>query len=241
MSTYIMGDTHGYFSYLNKFINRHNPDYIIQCGDFGYYPDLIETQGAYGETFRRFDDKNDFDLSQIKNHDTKIYWIPGNHEVWNNIEKYYKRNHISPMEMKDSNIFYCPIGSSEIIDGKQYLFIGGASSYDKQLRTEGFDWFPEEDLTRDDFNFIMDNNHDKKIDVIISHTCPVEFNVGIYEPDDKINDYNRRILSEFLHHFKPDYWFCGHWHKYKKGMYKNTEWTILDCNTGEDRYFEKFS
>lgn len=240
MKTFIIGDTHGYFNKLNQFISKYKPDTIIQCGDFGYWPTLYESQGPYGETYRFFDDKNDFDLSQIKNHNTKIYWIPGNHEHWINIEKNYKRNNTTPIQMKDSNIFYCPIGSSEIIDEKQYLFVGGASSYDKQYRKEGFDWFPQEDLTRNDFEFIMDNNHDKKIDVIISHTCPTEFDVGIYEPYNKINDWNRKLLSELLKYFKPDYWFCGHWHKFIQKQHKNTKYTILGHNTGEQRYFVKF-
>ncbi|MFA5154372.1 MAG: metallophosphoesterase family protein, partial [Clostridia bacterium] len=103
------GDIHGYFDNLNILINNKKPDVLIQCGDNAYYfsPDEI-----YG-------------FQKIKPGNCKVYLIPGNHENWNQIEKVIGRRGPEPIEI-EPNIFYCPIGSSAVINNKTYLFIGGA-------------------------------------------------------------------------------------------------------------------
>ena len=34
----IVGDVHGEWGKLSKLINRHRPDMVLSCGDFGYWP-----------------------------------------------------------------------------------------------------------------------------------------------------------------------------------------------------------
>ena len=37
---YILGDIHGRFTLLNKFIEKFKPEFIFQVGDFGWFPNL---------------------------------------------------------------------------------------------------------------------------------------------------------------------------------------------------------
>jgi len=164
---------------------------------------------------------------------SKVYWLPGNHESWNIIESKYGRYGESPIEIK-RGLFYCPIGSSIIINNYRIIFIGGANSIDKQYRTEGVTWFKQEILTLDDLNYIQEVNslQSSYKTIICSHTCPLEFDIeralGFNELV-KESDPTRKILSHILQVYHPEYWFGGHWHFYRGGKIKGTTWQMLDC------------
>ena len=237
MKIIITGDIHGEFSIINRLINRKQPDVLIICGDFGFWPDASMYQSTYGYYYSAREDN--FDILEIKNQNSKIYWVPGNHEHWDNLEKEYGRRGLKPIPMKgNENIFYCPIGSTETFNGDNFLFAGGADSVDKQHRTIGVDWFPQETLNHEDWEYIIERHKNTKIDTIISHTCPSSF-----EMRDTFNmkhaDFSRKVLEELLQEFKPMQWYFGHWHVYKK-QYKNTIWTCLDHNKGEGVWWEYY-
>jgi len=226
----ITGDIHADWPSLNGLINKKRPDIVLCCGDFGYWPELItyrdwgynQKQIEYGSTFR--------DEKKIKVGDTnaKIYWAPGNHEHWWILEKELGRHGKAPIEM-NPNLYYCPIGSIININGSNILFIGGADSIDKNARTIGLDWFPEEVLNHADFEFILKSIGDKKIDIVISHTCPNAFPMsdltGRY---DKKDDPTRGILNEVLRIYRPKKWRFGHWHDHKRGNDYGCDWMSLD-------------
>ncbi len=238
MKTIITGDIHGDFGPLNNLINRKRPDVVVVCGDFGYWSDTLMYQTTYGHYSAR---EYDFNISLIKNKNSKIYWVPGNHEHWDKLEKEYSRRGLKPIPMKgNENIFYCPIGSSEIINGERFLFVGGADSYDKGYRTEGIDWFKQEILNTEDWAFIIDNYQNQKFDIIISHTCPNLFNLPLNFRPEKQGDFTRKVLDQFLNIFKPNRWFFGHWHKYMRGQYKNTDWMALDHNRGNSKWWIEY-
>lgn len=67
--TYIVGDVHGEFGRLNAWVNKKRPEIILQCGDFGYWPRHISKR-----------EKKRGEPIVPKIHDTKLYWIDGNHE-----------------------------------------------------------------------------------------------------------------------------------------------------------------
>ena len=197
----VCGDVHANWSELNTVINKKQPDIILQCGDFGFW--IKEKQ---------------YDIRQIKAHDTKIFWCDGNHEDFESL-KNRSSNQVH------TNVFYMPRGHTmKLPDGRNVLFFGGADSYDKDSRTLGFDWFPDELPSNADFDRLSLIN--EKIDIVISHTCPNEFDV-ISPSVEKLNDPTRRVLSHILQVFKPSLWYFGHWHFFKCGMWENCHWTCL--------------
>ena len=210
----ITGDIHGDFGQLNRIINKKKPDIVICCGDFGYWP------GHPG-------------FKEIKPGLSKIYWVPGNHERWDLLEEEYGRHGLNPIpmtvdnEFKNENIFYCPIGSTLEINDKTYLFVGGADSIDKAWRTTYVNWFPQEILNERDLDFIV-ATVEGKVDVVISHTCPISFNMKETRRDDKEVDPSRYILQEVLKEFEPEEWWFGHWHHYIEGRTSNCHWQGLD-------------
>jgi hypothetical protein len=187
----IVGDVHGEFKKLNSLINDKKPEILIVCGDFGYWP---------GWT----------DLNTIKNPHTKIFWIDGNHENHWELKKCLEKSEGEPFGLPNDTIIYMPRGSTmELSDGRRILFMGGADSIDKNRRTLGHDWFPEEVVTIKD---IMDTP-DVPIDIIISHTCPEIMLPTVLPYNDlKCNDPSPKMLQELFEKYHPKEWYFGHWH-----------------------------
>jgi hypothetical protein len=212
----VCGDTHAYWSILNNLIAKEHPDIILQTGDFGYW------EGIPVYSIKHIDAQN-----------TKIYFCPGNHEDWNLLNK-IENPQLTP------NIKYMKKGTTMILpDGRNVLFIGGADSVDKQFRTPGYDWFPEELINETDIK----NLPDEKVDIVISHTCPDEFEMrSTFGNGKKFDDPSRHYLSLVLKKYKPKNWYFSHWHQYKASQYKNgkykCDWICLNESQQKDWWIE---
>ena len=198
----ISGDTHGEWRKLNVFINSINPELLIVCGDFGYWPR-----------------EKEYDLKKLKTGRTKILFCDGNHEDHHSLRRLVE---LGVTEVSPS-VFYMKRGSVYTLpDGRRILFMGGANSTDKDQRIIGYDWFPEETISWAD----MENLPDPPIDIVISHTCPNEFYDELVDRGD--NDPSRVALSIVLDKYKPALWFFGHFHMSKSRQYGVTRWTALN-------------
>lgn len=204
----VCGDIHGKWGPLNKLINKKRPSIILQCGDFGYWEKFHNTKiikTTNGQPWNQYG---------IKPGNTKIYFCDGNHEDFDGLKERIKNNNLEIQQ----NVFYMPRKSVLTLpDGRNVLFMGGAASIDKHLRTIGYDWFPEETISYKDITDLP-NIH---IDIIISHTAPVEFEIqGLID----INDPSRKALSVLLNHYKPSLWYFGHYHKETNGYTSECRW-----------------
>ena len=224
---YVVGDIHGYWTFLNSFINRKRPDIILQCGDFGYWPKFDSTDLICENPLSRNQDPWNF--FGIKCQDTKIYFCDGNHEDHWELKKFK-----IPTIIYD-NIWYMPRASVLVLpDDRNVLFMGGAQSIDAYCRTIGFDWFPEEVINYQDF-LKLDNIFEMfvdKIDIVISHTCPLEFFENGFNKKflitDKMKDPSCIVLSRILEKFNPSLWYFGHFHESAEGKYNDTRWFAMN-------------
>ncbi len=207
MKVIISGDIHGMYGYLNELIHQESPDLLIVCGDFGYgFPN----------------DKVD---SIVAMH-TKVLFCDGNHD-----------NHWKLRELKNlavaSNVFYQPRGSTyRLPDGRNILFMGGANSIDKDSRTVGVSWWPEEVISQSDFR----NLPEEDIDIFITHTCSneiydkfMQFKLGGRYTPRKDKDPSYHALSSLWEMYQPSQWFFGHFHINVSGQYEGTRWQALAC------------
>ncbi len=231
MQIFVVGDIHGEWGKLNTFINKKRPDLILQVGDFGYWPQFDNSyelgDHLYGMDGRVIKRRKWYQCA-IKNKDSRILFCDGNHE-----------DHWTLKTLKDpeicDNVFYQSRGSTvKLDDGRNVLFIGGAESTDKNSRTIGIDWFPEEILTQKDIYDLPDCH----IDIVISHTCPEEFIPGLDFTFGKCADPSCKALSYVLDKYKPSLWYFGHWHRGRTGFTNNCRWTALNM-IAESGWFEK--
>lgn len=223
-NTFMVGDIHGVWEFLNKFINEKSPDFIIQLGDFGWWPHFHNKKGL----LRRDKIFNQFG---IKNNNTKIYWIAGNHENWNDLNCL---TDYAPIEIQ-AGVTYCPFGTVLQLNDTKILCCGGAESIDKHLRTENIDWWRNELISQQD----MDNLPDTNIDIVVSHTVPRSFLKAVNWYDDKFNDPSTFALDIVLNEYKPKYWFSGHFHRFKKAKIKDCEWISLSMTGIHDKWWFK--
>ena len=211
----VMGDIHGEFGKLNTWVNYKRPDIILQCGDFGYWPKHItKRERKCGAPL------------VPKMHETKLYWADGNHEdFWSLAER--DDNETYP------NVFHMKRGSTlDLPDGRLVLFMGGAESTDRQWRVEqemaGGDkiWFAEERITEQDLSDLPD----RRIDIVVSHAAPRDFDVFGGEHDMRQHDPSRMALSYVLHKYKKHrpLWFFGHYHARVVGEYHGVKYFGLN-------------
>lgn len=215
----LVSDTHGDFSRFYK-INHLVPEDekwgVIILGDAGLNFWLSKK-----------DKKNKYRICQKY---PKLYFfcVRGNHEERpeniDTMKKLYLENIKGEVywEPEYPNIFY-------LIDGNEYKFgdysaiiCGGAYSIDKYYRLErqaagGYGgWFPQEQLSEEERNTIINNCRDKSYDFILAHTCPWE-----WEPRDlflsfidqsKVDESMELWLSEFVKAVNYKVFLCGHFH-----------------------------
>ena len=202
MRILVVGDIHNSFGRLNELLHKKRPDLIISVGDFGYWPKWMGSEK----------------LERINTHGAKLLFCDGNHEDhWSLRDR--EQDELAP------NIIYMPRGSTyELDDGRTIMFMGGAHSIDKHLRTIGWDWFPEEIIRPID----MENLPETKVDIFITHTCPSELVLDMikFYPE-KVGEPSNIALSELWKIYKPKLWIFGHWHHYNEGVLMGTKWNAL--------------
>ncbi len=225
MSLYITGDTHGNFSRLShKNLNKMFPpkkkwtedDIIIIAGDFG---------GVWAIPGSHYYTKENRMLDKIsKDYKCKILFIDGNHENHGRLQS----DEFKTMNMFDgevsqirNNIFYLHRGEIYNINGKKIFVMGGATSIDKENRTEFISWWRQEIPNYGEFEKGMKNleKHNYEVDYMITHTAPLQGlkdlgiwhrNLFTYYESCPVVSYFDTLLERGL---KFNRWFFGHWHE----------------------------
>jgi len=231
LDIYIVGDLHGKWPKFNKWLQKKNPDTVFQVGDFGYWP---TADGTYDIKLlmatQTIEKKVMFHQCGIKNPNTTIYWTRGNHEDQRSLLD-LKEKEICP------RVIYMSFGSVITLpDGRNVLFVGGASTHNPGAYQRNVDVFPTLETAK---HFELALLPDMYIDIVVSHTCPgrwiksmVKYN---FVPDETLDVLDRVLLK-----YQPSLWYFGHFHEYKTGYDSdtNTRWTALGM-LGQTGWFEK--
>jgi hypothetical protein len=238
----VTGDIHGNWGALNQLISRRKPKLILQTGDFGWWPRLngLPKPRTKRNSFGRW--IKPWNAFGIKCQGTKIYFCPGNHEDWEELLLRVSE----PAHLYDE-VYYMQRGAiAELPDGRIVLFMGGGLSIDRDSRTMGIDWFPQELIPYAEFYKLQEAGVDK-IDIVISHTCPSEFNAGVdvqlrKKPDYagrsyKYQDCSQQVLSAILEEYKPSLWYFGHFHLTAEGVHDTTKWYCLNYPENGGRWW----
>lgn len=232
MNVLIMGDVHAAFgdaeeARQNLFGAYKQVDLFIQVGDFGFWPRLYPNR------------EWSFDA------DCPCYFIDGNHEDHEILSKLnipgWTMEKIPQGWIRTMNTWsYKPRGSIE----NGILYIGGASSINKEYLTPGLNWFPEENISWRQEKMILENIENygpENIHTVISHDCPTAFvmeEACTYGDGLEIHDNNRKFLQKVLYRARPENWFFGHYHASLSGVHEEehfqTKWKCIDQIYGPD-------
>jgi hypothetical protein len=136
---------------------------VIQLGDFGFRPapanpDLQALNAA------------------LRERGMELWFIDGNHDYHPDLRAATVLEHSfdnypvgSARLLGHHRIRYLPRGTRWSWAGRTWLAVGGAASVDRLARTEGVDWWPEEEITAEQEAAVIAAG---PADVLLSHDCP---------------------------------------------------------------------
>ena len=138
-------------------------------------------------------------------------------------------NHDSPVLAKQYPHFLDDFGYMVNFNGIDFFWYSGAYSIDRQYRTIGIDWWPEEQVSIDQFMKARESYYDIRPDIMITHDCP-DFMASLYVgPTGRIyENITGWALGELYRIHQPKLWIHGHWHFSKTTNYGDTKFICLD-------------
>ncbi len=122
------------------------------------------------------------------------------------------------------NLTKCKLMPGYIPDGlveNHTMFIGGAWSIDHAWRTEGVNWWADEECSYQQLEQLIEVYSIVKPKVMITHDCPTVAAVELFQKHGLLIGgssaklESTRTASAFQAMYEihqPDYWFFGHWH-----------------------------
>lgn len=136
---------------------------------------------------------------------------PGNHDTNKGFTSQYSTGHFSFQSIP--NLFT----------------VRGAESIDKHLRTEGIDWFADEELNYQQQLEAFDLYAKVKPRIVISHDCPQIIMESIFKMGWSFGkSQTRNMLQAMFDAHKPELWVFGHHHFSKDVNIFGTRFVCLD-------------
>lgn len=175
----------------------------------------------------------------LQENDAHLWFLDGNHEDFPLIATFMENLDENGMGIVRDRIRYLPRGFCWAWHNREWLALGGAVSVDKDIRTEGVNWWPDEEITMQQAVAVMSQG---KTDVVLSHDCPSGVPLTLPPPAklwltqlDRANRHRQR-LQEIFDVIRPSYNLNGHYHmswsKMVQMPWGRMRSTGLDCNRG---------
>ena len=145
--------------------------------------------------------------------------------------RFIRGNHDKPETCKNEMVGYIPDGTVE----NDVMFVGGAWSIDWKYRTDGIDWWRDEELSYNEFNNLIDIYSVAKPRIMITHDCPTLAAYYMFIKEGKTLGGKTlhltktgEALQQMFEIHQPDFWFFGHWHHSKTQKIDGTTFICLD-------------
>lgn len=192
--TRVVGDIHGRFNEYDTFILN-----LRGMRHRGEAPERSVQVGDFGIGFY------------------SPYWHESVRE-WmktNPTQRFIRGNHDDPA--------MCKTMPGYIADGTvegDVMYIGGAWSIDQALRTEGVDWWADEELSMQELETLIDVYRTTKPRVMFTHDCPEQIawdmfvsRGNAYGGKKQFKTRTGQALQSMWEYHQPEMWFFGHWHE----------------------------
>lgn len=221
-----VGDTHNDLDFVEsatRLARQHGAE-IVQLGDWGFlWPG--------GD---QLDELSDL----LVGNGVTMRFIDGNHDDHPRLRKLRGRVRRAGATAIAPHVIYQPRGSVyEDEDGTRLLFLGGAPSIDRGLRTAGVSWWPEEVITEPEFCFARSAKG--PIHVLVTHDAPT-FPPGFSPKGSPSYQHDQlrsmRYVDELIRHHRPRLHVHGHWHTRATTSRGATRVEALDCNQLDSAY-----
>ena len=198
----IVGDVHGK---INQFLDivadyrSKSSELIIQLGDLGFQ--------------KQWDEVKKWCRA---NNETNLRIIPGNHDDY---DRYFQ------VVVNYTWARVAPLLVDDIWVESEYFGVQGANSIDKHLRTEGKDWFCNEEMSYTQLGKAVDLYIESKPRIMFSHTCPSSVKKQLFNYDESSRtEQSLQVMFE-LH--QPEIHFFGHFHRSVDKVINGTRFICL--------------
>ena len=192
-------------------------------GKYGPYKRLIAEVprsiqvGDMGVGFRRYGGPRD----------GEIYGNPPHYAMVAGDHRFIRGNHDNPAEC-EKHSQWIPDGNIE----EGMMFIGGATSIDKESRREDYSWWPDEELSYETLRHLIDVYAEAKPRIMVTHDCPqsiADLILGQHyksalEPK---GTRTRQAFEQMLAIHNPEIWIFGHWHMTLDYIHEGTRFICL--------------
>ena len=186
----IIGDVHGCFEqYLNII---KDAQYSIQVGDFGFATE-----------WKKLVDFN------IDPHRHKI--VLGNHEDYHGIRREYALKDYGYINWYVGSDFKEPITHENA--WFKFFTVRGAYSIDRDFRTIGIDWWPQEELSHEELAKAINLYEKVKPEIVICHECPKNVSAQLFRLLNVHSTRTTMAMDAMFGIHKPKIWIFGHWHE----------------------------
>jgi hypothetical protein len=145
---------------------------------------------------------------------------------------FFRGNHDNPEYSRRSKHYLGDFGSREI-DGLRVFFVSGALSIDRDLRIEGLDWWPEEELSMAQLYEAIDAYIEYKPDVMLTHDGPDIATDALkrrhFLHKERRPSRTAQALNAMFEQYQPKHWVFGHWHVRHRETINGTDFRCLDA------------
>jgi hypothetical protein len=107
------------------------------------------------------------------------------------------------------------------------FYMGGAASVDIENRTEGLDWWRDEELSYAQSLEALDLYDRVRPEIVISHEAPADVPEVMKLIRSKRNTNTSYALREMFDIHKPKYWVFGHYHQNSKMSILGTQFVCV--------------
>ena len=119
----------------------------------------------------------------------------------------------------------------------EMFYIRGGLSIEKKWRTEGFDWFPDEELNYSQSLECLELYATVKPKVVLSHECPQSIismftmysdEMTMHRFGCKLPSHTSLLLEQLLYIHRPELWVFGHYHMDRTIRIEETKFQCLN-------------
>ena len=199
------GDIHGRVDHvvdIDREAAEAGATHVVQVGDFG-----ARWGGGHCPIHRYF-------TKRARAGRQGPIWITcgGNHENWDKWNALANEQGHPDLVQLAPDCFFAQRGSVHVINDIKHLFLGGAESTDKHMRSPGVDWWAGETPTYSDFSLFAARLEDEMPDVVVTHDAPLRVEIVRTQRDRAPTPTNLENVIR-LSNFKPKMWYFGHHHR----------------------------
>ena len=201
----IVGDIHGkidqFWSICFDYWSDNPQGKIIQLGDVGFHNSYEKLIKLFRSTYA---------------HKGLLTIVPGNHD-----------DYARCIESRGSSKWKYTGGIKihNTTSQEDMFFQRGANSIDKHLRTEGRDWFSNEEMSYTQLGKAVDLYIEQKPKYMFSHTCPSSVKKQLFGYDE--SSRTEQALQVMFELHQPEYWFFGHFHRHVDEVINGTRFICL--------------